>query len=112
MFVAFRAWCWWIVVGGLWMMVSVTQVLAAPGAERQAQLLHLLRQDCGSCHGLTMKGGLGPPLLPAQLADKDDAVLVEAILDGRPGTPMPPWRHELTAEEADWLVQVLRAGPP
>ena len=23
-------------------------------------LEHLVKQDCGSCHGLTLKGGLGP----------------------------------------------------
>ncbi len=77
-------------------------------AARKAYLASLLSQDCGSCHGMTMKGGLGPPLLPHVLADKDDAVLVEAILDGRPGTPMPPWRSELTPEEAAWLVATLK----
>lgn len=79
-------------------------------AARQAYLENLLTQDCGSCHGLTMKGGLGPALLPAALAGRDDAVLVETILDGRPGTPMPPWRFELSAQEAAWLVARLREG--
>jgi cytochrome c55X len=72
----------------------------------------LLKHDCGSCHGLTMKGGLGPPLLPGTLVGKDDTLLIEAILDGRPGTPMPPWRSQLSVDEAAWLVQALRAGPP
>jgi cytochrome c55X len=80
------------------------------GAAREAYLANLLTQDCGSCHGLTMKGGLGPSLLPEALAERDDAVLVEAILDGRPGTPMPPWRFELSAQEAAWLVKRLREG--
>lgn len=80
------------------------------GAGREAYLANLLTQDCGSCHGLTMKGGLGPPLLPEALAERDDAVLVETILDGRPGTPMPPWRFELSAREAAWLVKRLREG--
>lgn len=80
------------------------------GPARQAYLANLLTQDCGSCHGLTMKGGLGPALLPEALAERDDAVLVEAILDGRPGTPMPPWRFELSAQEAAWLVARLREG--
>jgi cytochrome c55X len=79
---------------------------------RQAYLLNLLQQDCGSCHGLTMKGGLGPPLLPQHLTDKPDEALVETILDGRDGTPMPPWRSEITADEALWLVQLLKAGRP
>ncbi len=80
----------------------------APG--RQRELLELLHQDCGSCHGLTLKGGLGPPLTPAALAGKPEASLVRSILEGRPGTPMPPWRDFLTESEARWLVDTLRRG--
>jgi len=36
-------------------------------AERQQALRDLLKQDCGACHGLTLKGGMGPALLPAQI---------------------------------------------
>lgn len=81
-----------------------------PGGARRAALLHLLKHDCGSCHGLTRKGGLGPPLLPDRLAARPREALVAAILDGVAGTPMPPWRGELTADEASWLVHVLREG--
>jgi cytochrome c55X len=81
-----------------------------PNAERKSQLDSLLRQDCGSCHGLTMKGGLGPALLPSSLDGRDEMLLVETILDGRPGTPMPPWRFELSADEAAWMVRALKAG--
>lgn len=77
---------------------------------RQAQLNYLLAQDCGSCHGMTRKGGLGPALLPNNLAGKPDALLVATILDGRSGTAMPPWRGQLTEAEAAWLVQQLRRG--
>lgn len=83
-----------------------------PSLERQAELLHRLKHDCGSCHGLTMKGGLGPPLLPARLAERSREELVAAILEGVPATPMPPWRSELTAAEAKWLVKVLQEGVP
>lgn len=85
---------------------------AEPGPARQAELLHLLKQDCGSCHGLTMKGGLGPALVPERLAERTDETLVEAIVDGRPGTAMPPWRFAVTPEEAAWLVRTLREGLP
>jgi cytochrome c55X len=81
-----------------------------PPRARQAELLHLLTQDCGSCHGLTLKGGLGPPLLPADLRERDDDALVEAIVAGRPGTPMPPWGFEITEAEAAWLVRAMRKG--
>lgn len=84
---------------------------AQPSPGRQAELLALLDQDCGSCHGMTRKGGLGPPLLPEALAGKSDAALVAVILQGSTRQPMPPWGFFLDAEEAAWLVDVLRAGP-
>ncbi len=83
---------------------------AEPGPKRQAELLYRLKQDCGSCHGLTLKGGLGPPLLPESVADKPEESLIEAILDGVPGTPMPPWRFEIDRDEATWLVHRIREG--
>ena len=43
---------------------------AAPDPERARELVHIVRQDCGSCHGLTLKGGLGPALTAEALADK------------------------------------------
>lgn len=85
---------------------------AEPAPDRQAELLELLRQDCGSCHGMTLKGGLGPPLLPEALAAKDVEALVAIVLDGVPGAPMPPWRPELSEEEVRWLVTKLREGLP
>jgi cytochrome c55X len=79
-----------------------------PPPQRQAELRHLLDHDCGSCHGLTRKGGLGPALSPATLADRDDDLLIDTILFGRHGTPMPPWEFELTRDEAAWIVERLR----
>jgi cytochrome c55X len=81
-----------------------------PPRARQNELLYLLEQDCGSCHGLRLKGGLGPPLLPADIAEQPDEALVDAILLGRPGTPMPPWDVEITEAEVTWLVGRLRTG--
>ena len=87
------------------------QALAGPPpVERQAELLHLLRHDCGSCHGLTMRGGLGPALSPQALAGKDDRVLTDIVLDGVPGAPMPPWRFELSRDEAAWMIARLKSG--
>lgn len=79
-----------------------------PPTSRQSELRHLLDHDCGSCHGLTRRGGLGPALSPAALADRDDDFLVDTILFGRRGTPMPPWDRELTRGDARWLVDRLR----
>lgn len=81
-----------------------------PAPPRQRELLYLLVQDCGSCHGSTLKGGLGPPLLPADLSGKPDDALVDAIVNGRPGTPMPPWGFEMSEGEAAWLVREMKQG--
>lgn len=77
---------------------------------RQHELLYLLKQDCGSCHGLTLKGGLGPALTPQALKGKPRAAMVATIMNGRPGTPMPPWSSELSEADARWLVDALFRG--
>lgn len=79
---------------------------------RQTELVRLVRQDCGSCHGLTLQGGLGPALLPATLAGKPSDSLAATILHGRPGSAMPPWRRFLNEAEADWIVANLKKGFP
>ena len=74
---------------------------------RQAELEHMVIQDCGSCHGLTMKGGLGKPITPADLAGFDPEGLAAIILDGVPGTAMPPWRPLISEPEALWIAEYL-----
>jgi len=97
---------------GLLLVAVFSAASADPAPERRAALLHMVKQDCGSCHGLTMRGGLGPPLLPAALADKDDAALQFVILRGRPGTAMPPWSPFVSESEAGWIVEQLKRGLP
>lgn len=86
--------------------------LPLPTATRRAELITLVRQDCGSCHGLTLKGGLGPALLPETLKDKPMESLKATILQGRPGTPMPPWQRFVSESEAQWIVTHLQQGFP
>lgn len=83
-----------------------------PDAAAKDRLVHLLVQDCGSCHGLTLQGGLGRPLLPEDVSDRSAEVLAEIILDGIPGTPMPPWRGLVTPDEALFLAETLKRGLP
>jgi len=77
---------------------------------RAAALTHMLHQECGACHGLRLTGGLGSPLTATALADKPANSLVATILDGRPGSAMPPWRPFVSADEARWLVEQLQQG--
>jgi cytochrome c55X len=85
-------------------------VAAEPDGARAAELRYLLVQDCGSCHGLTFRGGLGPALLPQTLQGKPEEYLAATILYGRPGTPMPPWQPFLSQDEAVWLARQLKEG--
>lgn len=86
---------------------SNTQALSA---EREKQLIHMVKQDCGSCHGMTLKGGLGPDLLPETLENKPILFLQATILHGRPGTAMPPWNSILNEQEALWISEQLKQG--
>lgn len=92
----------------LGLLAAAPALAAEPDAARQRQLDDLLRQDCGSCHGMTLKGGLGLPLTQAAMRAQDDDTLLATILEGRPGTPMPPWKMMLSEDDARWLVRRLK----
>jgi cytochrome c55X len=96
-------------------------VLACAGAmaqatgtppERQRELVRMVRQDCGSCHGMRLTGGLGPAITPQALEGKPLLSMASTIYGGRPGTPMPGWSAMLTLEEAHWVAQQLAEGFP
>ena len=80
--------------------------------QRQQALVHMVRQDCGACHGMQLTGGLGPPLTPQALSDRTIDSIVAVTLHGRPGTPMPPWKSMLSEADALWIAEQLRTGFP
>lgn len=99
----------------IWLALSL--IIMAPLAanedisnSRQQELRNLLVQDCGSCHGLTMRGGLGPALLPTVLEGKSAEYISSVILNGRPGSAMPAWRSLLSPTEARWMADRLLQG--
>jgi cytochrome c55X len=97
--------------------IAVAVALAASAAPaqdaaRQRELVRLVRQDCGSCHGMRLAGGLGPALEAARLADWPLDSLTATIYHGRPGTPMPGWRPLISEPEARWIAQQLQRGFP
>lgn len=75
--------------------------------ERAAQLEHMVRQDCGSCHGLRLTGGLGSAITPEALEGRSPDDLMVLILDGLPGTAMPGWRPLISEEDARWMAEYL-----
>ncbi len=75
-----------------------------------ARLSNMVRQDCGSCHGLTLKGGLGRPLTVEHLSGMDRQTVRDIILFGIDETAMPGWSALLSEPQADWIAGALKAG--
>lgn len=94
------------------LVLFLTPAMADVPSDRASELEHMVLQDCGSCHGLTRKGGLGRPLTTEALAHADREGLALIILDGVPGTAMPPWRPLLTETEALWIADYLKGPQP
>jgi cytochrome c55X len=89
------------------LLLLAAPAMADPTPSRQTELRDMVSQDCGSCHGMTRKGGLGSPLLAEDLNKLSHEAVVETILEGRPGTPMPPWKTMLSRDDADWIARTL-----
>jgi cytochrome c55X len=97
---------------GSFLFMTGAASASAPDAPRRTELIRMVRNDCGSCHGMQLTGGLGLPLTPDTLILKPDNALVATIMYGRPGTPMPPWQTFLSETEAQWIVENLKLGFP
>ncbi|MCV0426254.1 MAG: cytochrome c [Roseibium sp.] len=95
-------------------LLALFLLLSSPvGAEEAAQtdkLVNLVHQDCGSCHGLTLKGGLGPDIRPQSLSHYDIDTLSTVVLDGIPDTAMPPWRPLMSEADAKKIAEYLLQG--
>ncbi|NKB80479.1 MAG: c-type cytochrome [Nitrospirales bacterium] len=70
---------------------------------------------CVNCHGSGGKGDgpIGQALLPppadlTAAGNKSDEELLKTIQKGRPGTAMPSWEHDLSAQDIDDLLAYLR----
>ena len=100
----------WALAGGAFGAQSAPS--DEPGPERQTTLIRMVRQDCGSCHGLRLTGGLGPALTRDVMAAQPLDSLVSVIFNGRPGTPMPGWKSMISEGDAVWIARQLQAGFP
>ncbi|HEY0849434.1 MAG TPA: cytochrome c [Bradyrhizobium sp.] len=102
---------WWPDLAlALALVAATTPASATEIAPDAGKLANLVRQDCGSCHGLTLRGGLGKPLTSENMKIWNREQLVSIILDGVPGTPMPPWRALLSEADARWIADRLQQG--
>ncbi|TAK48547.1 MAG: cytochrome c [Xanthobacteraceae bacterium] len=99
---------WWLSAAAA--VALAGSAWAGENAVDAAKLTALVLQDCGSCHGMTLKGGLGKPLTAEQLEHWDSEQIAHIILEGVPGTPMPPWKPLLSEAEARWIADHLKKG--
>ncbi|HFD38581.1 MAG TPA: c-type cytochrome [Anaerolineae bacterium] len=80
---------------------------AGPGDPERGQ--SLFAEKCASCHNADAQGGtLGPSLVRPELAAEDDDFFRETIINGRPGTAMPPWDGVLSAQDVEDIIAWLR----
>lgn len=104
----------WLMLKTLLTIVScllvITSFAVAEESSSPAALVNLVHQDCGACHGMTLKGGLGPDIRPQAVANFDTDTLSTLILDGIPHTAMPPWRPILSETDAKRIADYLLKG--
>ena len=67
------------------------------------------KQHCASCHGADRLGGIGPALIPENLARLRKAEAEKVIREGRPATQMLGFGQQLNNEEIKALVEYAYA---
>ncbi len=79
----------------LLMMAEMAQAADAPAA---------YKEHCAACHGEARLGGIGPALIPENLARLRKAEAEKVIKEGRPATQMLGFGDKLSGEEIKALV--------
>lgn len=66
--------------------------------------------NCAGCHGEgAAGGGVGPTLISAEMAAKDDDHYRQTLNNGVAGTAMPAWAGRLSAQEIEDVIAFLRS---
>lgn len=85
--------------------VGLVLFVPAAGATPSSQALYF--QHCASCHGADRLGGMGPALLPENLARLRKPEALKVIREGRAATQMPAFGSVLKAEEIQQLADLV-----
>ena len=89
--------------------VSVSP-LPAPAAGDSANGAAIFAANCAACHGENAaEGPVGPTLVSAEMAAKDDDHYRQTLLNGIEGTAMAAWGDRLSAEEIEDVIAFLRS---
>ncbi len=87
--------------------VSLAVTMAQAGTSKM-NFAKMYEKECQGCHGPIHQGGVGADLRPKALKKKNKQMLVDTILEGRPGTAMPSWKSKFSRDDAagmvDWLM--------
>jgi DNA-binding beta-propeller fold protein YncE len=67
----------------------------------------LYQKNCAACHGAGRLGGMGPALLPENLARLKKPEAARMIRDSRPGVQMPAFKNLLGEKEVEQLVELV-----
>jgi glucose/arabinose dehydrogenase len=87
----------------------LTALTAQAQQFRQGAIADVYLQNCASCHGDRMQGGLAPTMQDEEwLTGGDDASLARAIREGIPERAMPAWGDHFTEEEIRAMVIYIR----
>ena len=78
--------------------------------ERQSELLDFVEQNCPACHGIRMRGSIGPALSKANLQHLSVNAVTLTILYGLTDKGMPAWEAQLTEGDAYWIAEFLKRG--
>ena len=78
-------------------------------AETSANALYV--KHCQSCHGVNRLGGMGPALLPQNLARLKKDAAKKIIKNGRPATQMPAFDKVLKKSEQKLLLEYIYQAP-
>ncbi|THF57291.1 nitrite reductase [Pseudothauera rhizosphaerae] len=76
-----------------------------PAKARATDAAQHYTQHCATCHGADRLGGMGPALLPENLARLRKAEALQVVREGRPATQMLPFGQTMTAAEITALVE-------
>lgn len=82
----------------------------APAAGDVANGAAVFAANCAVCHGENAAGGpVGPTLVSAEMAAKDDDHYRQTLLNGVEGTAMAAWGDRLSAQEIEDVIAHLRS---
>jgi len=89
--------------------VAVTSFAASMAMAGTMDYANVYEKECQGCHGPIHQGGVGADIRPKALSKKDDAKMIETILEGVHNTSMPSWKEKFSREDAVGMVKWLKA---